>query len=184
MMMEAPIPGQSLTAEPGAAQYERPPKFAKPEQAFEAYLDKFDDPEAREGLFALLERDVPLMSVVNLLTREAVRNGVHSIDVAVILRPMVHEYLSVLADAAGVNYIEAPEDPYKEDALKKKEKALIASRVEQQLGETAEEEDDEEAFAEEIVEEVMDEEDDEDDEEEGREEMPAKPKGLMQRRTS
>lgn len=135
---EGPIPGQSLTATPGAAQYERPPQKNTPEDAFEAYLEKFDDPQNRETLFELLETRMPLDSVVTTLTREAVRNGVHSVDLAVVLRPVVHQYLSVLADAAGVEYIETATQPFEEEELSKREKKFIANKVELQLrGEAA-----------------------------------------------
>jgi hypothetical protein len=142
-----PIPGQSLTAEPGASQYERPPKFAKPEEAFEVYLDKFSDEETREGLFALLEQGIAADLIANMLTREATRNGVHSIDVAVILRPMVHEYISVLAEAAGIEFTKNLEDPYKKSELSRKERRFIANKVNKQL--------ENEPIAEEAVDEEM-----------------------------
>ena len=140
--MEGPIPGESLTKEPRAAQYERPPKFAKPEEAFEAYLDKFDNPDNREGLMLILEQGMPLSSIVTVMTREAVRAGIHSIDTAVILRPMVHEYLRAMAKSAGVKVVEDVTELNKEEQLSKKERALIAAKVEEQMNVTEEPEPD------------------------------------------
>lgn len=140
--MQGPIPGQSLTAEPGSQPYENPPRFAKPEEAFEAYLDKFDDPDTQDALFQILENGVPLESVVTMLTRQAVNGGIHSVDVSIILRPVVHEYLSVLADAAGVDYEEAVGDNFKKTQIPKRERVSIATRVNKQMASREETEDD------------------------------------------
>lgn len=131
--MREPIPGQSLTRKPGAAQYEKPPKHAKPEAAFEAYMEKFDNPEQLEGMFSILEAGFPIETFVKTLTREAVRQGIHSYDTAVILRPMVHEYIKTLADEAKVDYIDTVDSIGKEERLAKREKALIAQRVARQM---------------------------------------------------
>lgn len=131
--MQGPIPGQSLTTEPGAAPYEKPPRFNTAEEAFEAYLDKFDSPDTQDAFFQILENGVPLNSVVNLLTRQAVNSGVHSVDLSIVLRPIVHQYLSVLADSAGVTYDESMKDKFKDKELSKKKRLAIASRVNKQL---------------------------------------------------
>ena len=175
--MDGPIPGESLTKEPRAAQYERPPKFANPNEAFEAYLEKFDNPENLDGLMSILEAGMPLSSIVTVMTREAVRAGIHSIDTAVILRPMVHEYLAVLAKEAGVEFIEDIEDTFKSDQASKRQRAQIAARVEKQLssspsGMNTEEEED---TPEETIEDIFEEEDEAP--------MEPKPTGLMKRPT-
>lgn len=131
--MKGPIPGQSLTVEPGSPQYERPPRLNTQEEAFDAYVEKFDNPEARDALFQLLESEVPLSSIVTVLTREAVRKGVHSMDLAIVMRPIVHEYLTALADAAGVQYEEDALDKPKREAVAKAEKKAVASIVKRQL---------------------------------------------------
>lgn len=134
--MDGPIPGESLTKEPRAAQYERPPKFADPNKAFEAYLDKFDDPEKLENLMTVLETGIPLSSLVTIMTREAVRAGIHSIDTAVILRPMVHEYLSLLAKEADITFIEdvgAAAEPKQKEEIRTND---IKRRVKNQLAST------------------------------------------------
>ena len=141
-MMKAPIPGQSLTNEPGAAQYERPPRYTSTEDAFDAYTEKFDDPEVREALFTMLESGAPVSSVVTILTREAVRNGIHSFDNAVILRPLVHEYITVLADAAGVDYEEDVVEQYKKKNIANEERKMIAMRVYKQLQDASPQEED------------------------------------------
>ena len=176
--MDGPIPGESLTKEPRAAQYERPPKFAKPEEAFEAYLEKFDNPENLDGLMSILEAGVPLSSIVTVMTREAVRAGIHSIDTAVILRPMVHEYLAVLAKEAGVEFIEDIEDTFKKDQASKRQRAQIAARVEKQLASEpsmAESDEEEEDTLEDTIEDIFEEEDETT--------MEPKPTGLMKRPT-
>lgn len=133
--MLGPIPGQSLTLEPGANDWEKPPQVSTPEEAFERYVDKFENPDARETLFTLLEENIPLTSFVKMVTRTAVARGVHSVDVSVIIRPLVHEYLKGLADNAGISYIESPEAVSAEKDLADKEKGQIARLIKKKMEE-------------------------------------------------
>ncbi len=140
-MFQAPIPGESLTREPGAAAYEQPPKLNTPEEALSAYMDRFDDDDKREAIFTILEQGTPISVLTALLVREGVRNGIHSVDLGVILKPMVHEYISVLAEAAGIQADDSPADKIKPKALEKRHRQMIASEVERQLSMSMDEED-------------------------------------------
>lgn len=132
-MNKAPIPGQSLTQPKGSAQYERPPKHANPEAAFEEYVDRLEDPDKHEGLLSALELGTPLSSIVTLLTREGTRQGYHSVDAAVVIRPMLHEYIKTLADAAGIKVKESPTDGLEGEERKRKEKMIMQAKVEQSM---------------------------------------------------
>ena len=57
MMNTAPIPGQSLTKEPGNAPYERPPEISDPEQALMGYLNYLNNAKVLEGMAGLLEEE-------------------------------------------------------------------------------------------------------------------------------
>lgn len=129
---DAPIPGQSLTLEPGNAAWERPPKYASVDDAFQAYLDKFDDPESKDALFQLVETGLPLTTLVTTLTREAVRAGVHTVDASVVLQPAIHEYIRNLADSAGISYVEDARDVTKDKKKLVQERAAVSSYLERE----------------------------------------------------
>ena len=48
--LDGPIPGQSLTAEPGNALYERPPEIDTPSEALMAHIEKLNDPRAMKEI--------------------------------------------------------------------------------------------------------------------------------------
>lgn len=134
-MNQGPIPGQSLTAPRGSAQYEKPAKHANPEAAFGEYVERLEDPDNREGLLSALELGTPLSSLVNILTREGTRKGYHSVDTAVILRPVLHEYLKTLAEMADIKVKETPTDGMKEKKMQEREKKILAAKVSKSLSE-------------------------------------------------
>jgi len=102
----APIPGMSLTKEPGNAPYEQPPLYTSPEEALSFYLKKFDDEEKLDDFLFLLENKLPLATFVDGLTSIGVMEGYHSIDVKVLLGPVLHDYIYNLCIAAGFEPVE------------------------------------------------------------------------------
>lgn len=105
-MFDRPIPGQSLTVEPKSAPYERPPEVTDPEQALQIHLAKLNNAKRMDSIMTLLENDIDLVTVVEGITRNAVMNGIHSIDVSLIIAPVIHEYIKTTADALGIEYDE------------------------------------------------------------------------------
>lgn len=128
MKMMAPIPGMSLTKEPGNAPWEQPPLHDTPEKSLAFYLEKFDDEESLDDLLFALEAGYPVDAMVDFLTSYGVMEGYHSFDVKMLISPILHEYIVNLADAAGVEYTEFL-GPSKEERMKQKDekrsKALL-----------------------------------------------------------
>jgi len=104
--LSGPIPGQSLTGEPKGAAWERTPEVTDPESALKYHLDKLRTPEALEATLDILELDVDVVTLTNGLLRGAVAEGVHSIDVSLLIAPIIHESIRGVAEAAGVDYKE------------------------------------------------------------------------------
>jgi hypothetical protein len=129
--MKGPIPGQSLTKAPGESEFDRPPKIADPEQAFEVYLSHLDEPEKMDKLFKVLSSSVPISNVVTIWTRDGARKGIHSVDTGLALRPMLHEHVRTLAEEAGVEYVEFAKDlaPIKEAMNRRQEYTDVAPMV-------------------------------------------------------
>ncbi len=119
--MMAPIPGMSLTKEPGNAPWEQPPLHDTPEKALAFYLEKFDDEETLDDLLFSFEAGYPIDAMVDFLTSYSVMEGYHSVDVKMIVSPLLHEYFVNLADAAGIEYTEEL-GPSKEERMAAKQK--------------------------------------------------------------
>jgi len=101
-----PIPGQSLTSTPKGAPYERPPEITDPEEALQLHLAKLTDAKRMSAALDLLETGIDLQTVVEGYLRNAVMEGLHSIDVSMLIAPVIHEYIKLTAEQVGVEYEE------------------------------------------------------------------------------
>lgn len=121
---DGPIPGQSLTAEPGNAPWEKPSKFSDPLDAFEMYLERFSDDEVLNDVIDLIDAGAPLDSISGAMLSTGVLRGMHTVDVKVLLRPLLTAHIKSLADAIGIDDYKITFDDYRdeqeEEALKLK----------------------------------------------------------------
>ena len=107
---EAPIPGQSLTDSPKNAPYERPPETADPIEAVDIHLANLTKEGAMEDVLYFLEMGVDLQTMVQGILRSGVVAGIHSLDVSLIIAPVIHEYIKGFADASELEYNEGFDD--------------------------------------------------------------------------
>lgn len=133
MNMMAPIPGMSLTKEPGGAPFEQPPLYDKPEEALAYYLDKLNDEEALDDLLFAFESGYPVEEMVDFTTSYGVMEGYHSVDVKMLISPILHEYFMTLADASGIDVKESfggSKEERMAERDKKRTKALMVKNLE------------------------------------------------------
>jgi len=128
---EAPIPGQSLTGEPKQYPWESPPELDKVEDVIKFYIDKLSSQEVMDDLFIALDEGFPLNILVKSILTTGVMEGVHSIDVSMIVAPVLHEYILGAAKIQGVKVKERPTT--KDEELSAKEKATLAASIERGL---------------------------------------------------
>lgn len=117
MAFERPIPGQSLTTEPKNAPYERPPEIVDPVEALDAHIENLLKPGAMEDVLYFLEYGIDLVTLVQGILRGAVIEGIHSIDISLIIAPVIHEYIKGFADTADLDYDEGFENNEAKRAL-------------------------------------------------------------------
>ena len=107
MMYDRPIPGQSLTTEPKNAPYENPPQITDPKKALMHHIEILNTPEAAEDiLFFISDLGVDVKTLTEGALRQAVMGGVHSVDVSLIIGPVVHEFIRGIPLAAGIDFDE------------------------------------------------------------------------------
>ena len=135
MTFERPIPGQSLTTEPKNAPYERPPEIADPVEALNVHIENLLKPGAMEDALYFLEYGVDLVTLVQGILRGAVMEGIHSIDVSLIIAPVIHEYIKGFADADGLDYKEGWETEEEEKALSYRRDTARAKKLMDKLRE-------------------------------------------------
>jgi len=129
-MFKAPIPGMSLTGEPKKYPWERPPELNAPEEVANYYLDKLTDEKTLESILDYLAvGDLTLKELVEGITRVGVSKGLHTIDAGLLVAPLVHKTLKIVADSVGVEYDEGLVDKKAEDQKAKDRKRLLTKKM-------------------------------------------------------
>ena len=106
----APIPGMSLTTEPGNRPWEQPPRFTEVGEVVDFYSDKLTAVEAMDEVATLLEEGMPILNIANVLVKNGLMNGVHSIDTGFLVTPVIVELIKSIATIYDVGYIETSDD--------------------------------------------------------------------------
>jgi len=101
---DAPIPGQSLTHEVGARPWQSPPQYVTIEEAMEFYIPRLASDKIAQRTLDILERGVPITALAETTTLGGVMQGLHTIDVAVLINPILVEFIEGLAKQAGIEY--------------------------------------------------------------------------------
>jgi hypothetical protein len=111
----------------------------------------------------ILESGVPVTTLANTIQMAGVMDGIHTIDVGMLVLPMLMEMMMMIGDSAGIEYDKGLEDPTK-SKIRDSLFAKLINKYEKTV-ETA----DLDSSNEEVIEDI--------------EEEVEKPSGLMARRT-
>tara|TARA_R110002167_G_scaffold95217_1_gene253725 strand:- start:5073 stop:5591 length:519 start_codon:yes stop_codon:yes gene_type:complete len=117
------IPGQSLTKELGQYPWQRPPQYNTVDDAMEFYAKRIMNPVFRDQIAETMELGVPLTSIANALQGNGVMMGKHTIDVGVLILPVIMEMLAYVGDEEGVDYVmgteleEPDDDKFKDSTI-------------------------------------------------------------------
>jgi len=135
LMFERPIPGQSLTAESRSQAFERPPEITDPIEALDIHIENLSKEGAMEDVLYFLEFGVDLVTLVQGILRSAVMEGIHSIDVSLIIAPVLHEHIKGFADVAKLDYDEGFDNQEGKKALAYKRDVARAKKMMKKLEE-------------------------------------------------
>jgi hypothetical protein len=102
--IDAPIAGQSLTAELGGRPWQQPPQYKTVEEALDYYIPRITEPTLQDDLMNVIELGIPLTTIADALQSGGVMEGKHSIDVGILILPVLIETLAFLAEEQGVEY--------------------------------------------------------------------------------
>ena len=115
--LTAPIPGMSLVSEPGSYPWEQPPQFVTLDEVAQMYSEKMNDVEAIHELMGLLEKNIPVVSIVNAMVKMGLMKGYHTVDTGFLVTPILAEIIKTLAELNNVPYSMTAEDVGKEDRV-------------------------------------------------------------------
>lgn len=131
--LNAPIPGMSLTTEPGNRPWENPPQLNTVEEAVEYYTDKLTEPEKIDYLLEALSLEVSVEAIADALTTSSVMNGIHTVDVSILVSPVLYELIKYIAEIHDMEYIESYEEVSKKNKIPKHEITSIVSKIKAQV---------------------------------------------------
>jgi transcriptional regulator of met regulon len=139
------IPGQSLTAEPKNAPYENPPEMNTEEDAVMWHLERLSTPDRVEALVDMLELGLDVVTLTEGVLRGAVLEGRHSIDISLIIAPVIHEFIVGTAEKVGIDFDEGlPDDTEQREDIRYTINENKARKMLEELGMEPEEMEEEE----------------------------------------
>ena len=128
-LFDAPIAGQSLTAEVGARPWQQAPMYSTVEEAFEYYATRITDPEINDSLLDALEMGTRVGPIAEILVQSGAMEGKHSIDVSILILPVIMELLAYVAEESGVDYNMGTDKPIDQDIIPKSKMSLAISKL-------------------------------------------------------
>jgi len=143
-LLDAPIAGQSLTAEINGRPWLNPPQYTTVDETIEYYLDRMSSEEFTDQLVDVLEMGVPVTTLANTIQLGSVMDGVHSVDVGMLVMPFIMEMIMLVGESSGVKYDSGMENPNKgqtRDTMINKVRVELEERMRQKEGMFIDEED-------------------------------------------
>ena len=117
---DAPIPGESLTIGQGGNNYKRPPRHSTIEQALAVYMETMQDDSFADNIIMALEMGIPVTTIANMMQIKGVIDGLHTIDVSMLILPILMEMIAYIAESRNVDYdmgTDADKDIPSEEAI-------------------------------------------------------------------
>ena len=128
-MFEAPVPGQSLTKEPGKYPWESPAQFNNIDEAMQHYMNRFQDEKVMFNLFSLMEAKVPITTIAESMILHGFAEGLYTPDVGLLVANDLMEILVAMAEEAEIPYELGVRDDMSEEYRRAGQlKAVMAER--------------------------------------------------------
>jgi hypothetical protein len=124
-LLNAPIAGQSLTDTPKNYPWERPAEISDPREAIKFHMDGLSSPESLDNIVELIQMGVPLRALAKTALTTAQMEGIHSVDVSLIIGDVVFEELVSIAEEAGLDY-KTGDEPSELEAKEREDKLVLA----------------------------------------------------------
>lgn len=138
-LVDGPIAGMGLTHELGGRPWQKPPQYNTVEEAMTYYIPRFTNPKVIDQLLDVMELGIPLTTIADAMQSSAVMEGIHTVDVGLLVMPVLIEMMAYIGDDAGVEYDLGMEDRIDDDEISDTKIALAMKRLREKLPEKLEE---------------------------------------------
>ena len=110
-------PGISWTAPEKSRPWQQPPQLVNVGDVIQKYMDSFSDPEAISNAIDALETKVPLSVMAQSIMLNHVSEGVHTLDMGILVMPVLIELLITFADLSKTDYTVFPDEIEKQNII-------------------------------------------------------------------
>lgn len=131
---DAPIPGMSLTAELGSRPWQSAPMHSTVDDAIQYYMDRITSEDFMDQLIDVLEMGVAAVDIANTMQLSSVMEGIHTVDVGVLVSPIIVEMIMFIAESADIEYVSGLDNPNK-DKISDAKMAKVIAELDQELQE-------------------------------------------------
>ena len=108
----AAVPGSGLTSEPGSQAYKNPPQYSTVDDAIDYYVNRLASDELAEQVITVLDMGVSVTDLAHIMQMHGVMEGKHTIDVSMLILPVLMEVIALIGDTANIEYsMGTEEDP-------------------------------------------------------------------------
>ena len=126
--IDGPIPGQGLTFELGNRPWQNPPQYTTVEETLEYYIPRLVEPEFVDELMNVMEMGVPLTTIANAMQVGGVMQGLHTVDIGVLVIPVLIEMMAYIGDSADIKYNTGMEEESRRSKMPKASAISVAMK--------------------------------------------------------
>lgn len=137
--LHKPIPGISLTGELGNAPWEQPPKYTTIDEVVDFYSDKIIEPDVTKELLTAIKGNIPLLTIADGMLKMGVMEGFHSIDAAMLAKPILVELMIAMAEIYDIGYVIEADDLIKQRFMPSDIVEKVVEETTQKIAEVKEE---------------------------------------------
>ena len=111
------VPGISWTAPEKSRPWQQPPQLVDIGDVIQRYMDGFSDPEAMSNAIDALETKVPLSVMAQSIMLNHVSEGIHTLDMGILIMPVLIELLVTFAKLSDIKYTVFPDEIEKQNII-------------------------------------------------------------------
>jgi len=130
-LIQAPIPGQSLTDLPKNSPWEKPSELNEVSDVIRHYVDRLADDEVMDDLSVVFELGGDLKTVTETICMAGSMNGTHTVEAGLLAGPVVASFLKAAMKSYGIDTPETNVDP--DEAASAREYSRVMALVDQAL---------------------------------------------------
>tara|TARA_B100000424_G_C22852928_1_gene454729 strand:+ start:179 stop:703 length:525 start_codon:yes stop_codon:yes gene_type:complete len=100
---DVPIPGESLTDEPGKWPWEQPPKYTDFKETLDVTMERLFKPKRIQKITTMLKAGIPVEAIARTVVFAGFAEGQYTVDVATMMTKTVFEAVLTIGLLAGID---------------------------------------------------------------------------------